>query len=172
MNSPNSQIILRFVVGALALALFCQETAYCQESKDIFAWVARQLNIADAGPPPDVHYVDKSGLQVAFTRSNRHSYRQWEAQYGAHQAEKFMNFYLQELVGMFDPHSESIYVGSFLSPCRQEAILAHEFTHYFQQRQYGRIQPKVPGAQNLQLKREMEASALEKRYGESFCNDQ
>ncbi len=65
-----------------------------------------------------------------------------------------------------------IYIGSFLSPCRREAILAHEMTHYFQNKVRGRTQPVGwEDAETMHFVREMEAYKIEKRYTEAFCSD-
>lgn len=163
---------LRLTISLFALMLIWQEPGYGLEPEGILAWVAGRMDIADAGPLPVIHYVDKVKLQAAFTRANRNSYMRWEARYGAHEAERILNIYLDELVGMFDPDTKSIYVGRFLASCQQEVILAHEITHYLQVRSNGMIDPDAHDAGNVQLQREMQASAIELRYSEHFCKDE
>lgn len=172
MKRLNPKIRLRVVLSVVALALFWQEPGYCLEQMEIFAWVAGRMDIADSGSLPEIHYVDKAELQAAFTRANRNSYLRWESRFGPHEAERILNTYLQELAGIYDPDSKTIYLGRFLAPCDQEAILAHELTHYLQVRQDGKVEQGRHDTENIQLKREMQAGAIEQRYRENFCKDE
>jgi hypothetical protein len=158
--------------ATLALALLWHTPGYGLEPEQILAWVAGQMTIADPGPMPVVHYVDKAELQAAFTKANHNTYRRWEDSLGAQEAKQIFNGFLQELVGMFDPETQSIYVGRFLPPCRREAILAHELTHYFQVRRNGRVDPDRPGADRIQSRLEMQASTIEMRYSDLFGANQ
>jgi hypothetical protein len=171
MKHRNRLICLRVVLFIFALVLFGNESGQSMEPSKIFAWVARQMNIAGAGALPAVYYVDKAKLQAVFFRANRRSYRRWKARFGTRKAKEFLNTYLEALVGVFDPDTKSIYIGRFLPKCRQQAVLAHEITHYFQVRTGGRVDPEADGADNMKLWQEMQADAIEQRYVEHFCKD-
>ena len=171
MKQSSRPICFMVVPLMLTLVLFWNESGYSMEPEKIFAWVAGQMNVADPGPPPVVSYVDKAELQALFTRANRGSYLRWEARYGKRKAKEFLNTYLKALAGMFDADTKSIYVGRFLTKCRQQAVLAHEMTHYLQVRTGGRVDPEADGAGQLKLWQEMQAAAIEQRYFEHFCAD-
>lgn len=172
MKNLKFRICLRAAASLAVFIMAWQESAYALEPAQIFSWVSQQMDIAEPGPLPAVLIVDKAGLQDAFSKANRHTFERWQASYGARQAQEFWNLYLQDLVGMFDPETTTIYIGRFLTPCRQEATLAHEITHYFQQRRDGRIETGTHDAQNIQHRREMQASRIEKLYSELFCIDE
>jgi hypothetical protein len=171
MKSLKFRICLRAAVSLAVFVLAWQASAYALEPAQIFSWVAQQMDMAEPGRVPAVLFVDKAGLQDAFSKANPNTFERWQASYGTHQAQEFWNLYLQDLVGMFDPETTTIYIGRFLTPCRQEAILAHEITHYFQQLRNGRIETGTQDAQNVQLRREMQASHIEQLYSELFCID-
>ncbi len=171
MKRLKLQICVRVAASVATLALFWQEPGYALEPTQVLAWVARRMDITETGPLPAVFYVDKAELQAVFTRANRNSYLRWETRFGTPDAERILSVYLQEIVGMFDSDTKSIYVGRFLAPCRQEAILAHEFTHYLQVRRHGRVDPDTHDAEHIQLRWEMQAITMERRYSEHFCEN-
>ena len=163
--------VLRLAVPVLALVLCFQKPSHALEPAEILAWVAHRMYIAEPGPLPALFYVDKAKLQAVFKRANRNSYLRWEARFGTSEAQRILSVYLQEIVGMFDSDTKSIYVGRFLAPCRREAILAHEITHYLQVHRHGRVEPDVHDAEHIQLRWEMQAITMERRYGELFCEN-
>jgi hypothetical protein len=63
----------------------------------------------------------------------------------------------------------SIYVGTFVDPCRQKAVLAHEIVHYFQQLTDGIIPVGAYQEDMKRMAREMQAYGIEERYTEFFC---
>lgn len=169
MKSRKSWNCLRVAVWLAAGMLAWHDPVYALEPTQIFSWVSQQMDISDAGPLPAVLYVDKAGLQDAFSKANHNTFKRWEVSFGTPRAREFWSLYLQELVGMFDPETTTIYIGRFLEPCRREAILAHEITHYLQQLRDGRIETGTRGAENIQLRREMQAGRMEQLYSELFC---
>ena len=80
-----------------------------------------------------------------------------------------MNFYLHEVIGFFVPDTQIIYVGSFLDACRLKSIVAHELTHYFQYKIYGKVDPNMIGADQIKLNQEMQAEIIEKRFINVVC---
>ena len=89
--------------------------------------------------------------------------------YGRDEADRLMVLYLQELIGLFVPDTQRIFVGSFLDTCRLKSIVAHEVTHYFQHMIYGKINPNMYGADQIRLNNEMQAENIEKKFIRMFC---
>ena len=168
-HHANLGSLCRFCLIAIAAVLFWSGRAHCQTSIDVYMWVADQMNVRFIPAIPSIHFVDRDALQQVFQRSNRRSFLRWEAEYGEVQARKILDRYLQGVVGLFVPETESIYVFNALSPCRQQAVLAHEITHFFQHIKDGPVEPGAYGAEALHMVREMEAYKVEERYKWMFC---
>lgn len=157
---------------SICLILVFPLTSAAKNPEQIFQWVADELEVTEVHPMPKIAFLEKSALQSVFKASNKHSRQQWQKDYGEYKANQLMQMYLKELVGLFDPQSRNVYIGNFIEPCRKEAVLAHELTHYFQvvlDRRFGGYFGD-PGEQHYL--REMEAYGMEKRYRRRFCEIQ
>ena len=135
----------------------------------IFHWVAEVLEVTDSHPLPKIEFLDKAELQSTFRQSNEKSKSKWEETYGEQKAKQIMQMYLKELMGLFDPKTKNVYVGNFIDPCRQQAVLAHELAHYFQVMTDRSYDIYFAGSDNVHFLREMEAYGIEKRYRRLFC---
>lgn len=172
MQQFKKRTLRPWVLLAMPFLLCWYDSGYCLTPQEIFLWVSQEMNIENADSLPSIRFVDKKELCAIFEKCNRNAYLRWESQYGELQARKIMKVYLKGVVGMFMPQTETVYVGSFLAPCRQEAILAHELTHYFQHLFEGPLDPDGGEADALHLIREMKAYRIEKRFTALFCDPQ
>ena len=154
---------------ALSLTLW-SSNAYSISPEQIYIWVARQMNIEYVSTMPGVNYVGKERLQQVFQQFSHKSYAQMENSHGKAYADEIMGMYLDKVVGLFHPETKAIFVGEFLDPCRRLAVLAHEFTHYFQDRRDGRIPSDDYRASDRRVFREMEAYHIERKFEEIFCS--
>ena len=135
----------------------------------IYRWVAAEMGAEPIWPMPVIRRVDHDTLETRFAAINRRVYPLLSAKYGANQAKAIMTRYMDELAGLYDPHTETVYLGNFLGQCRQKAVLAHEICHFFQFRQAGpKSQPAV-SAELEQLTRELEAQCIERKFMELHC---
>ncbi len=100
---------------------------------------------------------------------NQNAYRLWKARYGAAQAKKILREYLNEVIGIFDPKTHIVYIGNFLPDCRGQAVLAHEFVHFFQYITHQFGNEDQYDQEILHLFRELQAHSLEDRFMELFC---
>jgi hypothetical protein len=159
------------LVGVTGLLLgFWFGPARAAEPIQIFNWVADEMQINSVPSMPKILFVEKKVLQTVFINGNHKSYLRWEAEYGEAQAQRILNKYLEGVLGLFVPQTETIYVETSLPPCRRQAILAHEITHYFQHKIQGVISPDKYGADLEHLVREMHAYKIENKYTETFCS--
>lgn len=137
----------------------------------VFSWTARQMNIVDHYElrPPAVRAVSKETLRKRFIAGSADSLKRWQSIYGKERAHQIMEKYLVDIVGMFDPKAQVIYVGQFLSPCRQQAVLAHELVHFFQHLNIlaAAIEAYDPDA--VKMIREMEAYQIQRRFMSQNC---
>ena len=106
---------------------------------------------------------------MLFKENTGQSYQRWSHMYGNEEADRILDFFLKEVIGLFNPDTQKIYVGSFLDGCKQESIVAHELTHYFQFMQQGKIDPNMYGADQIQVLREITAGRIESKYIQTFC---
>ena len=162
---------LRIPLLAGMLTLLWLGQGYCLTAEEIFQWTARQMEIDHQLEMPPIHYVDGSELKQVFLDNNQKAYLRWESEYGQERARKILQLYLDEIIGLFDINTGSIFIGSFLSPCRRQAILAHEMTHYFQNKVRGASPVGFEDADTMHFVREMEAYKIEKRFTQTFCSD-
>ena len=167
LNRQEKVLGLVGVIGSVLCIWF--SPARADDPMQIYMWVAQEMQIDIDQAMPKILFVEKSELQAAFKEGNHKSYLRWEAEYGKVQAQRILNKYLEGVLGLFVPQTETIYVDAFLSPCRQEAILAHEISHFFQHLTHGVISPGQYGADMEHLVREMEAYQLEKKFVENHC---
>lgn len=160
-----------FAVVAVLGGIAYNGTGYCNAESEIVHWVAGQMEIQKAHSVPVVKTVDKAALNKIFASGSAHVMARWVADHGQAGADKLMRVYLESAVGLFDPKTRTIYVGSFLSPCRRKAILAHEIAHYFQYMFRGPITGDDMAAEMILMEREIEACAIERRFEERFCGE-
>ncbi len=141
----------------------------CQSNEEIFLWTIRQMHLDSRESEPPIRWVQRDELKSVFVRNNSKAYLRWEDEYGADGAQQLLRTYLDEIVGLFDATSGVVYVGDFLGPCRRQAILAHEFTHFLQQRTRGPISGSGDEAGIQYFAREMEAYRIEELFTQTFC---
>ncbi|MCJ8498977.1 hypothetical protein [Desulfatitalea alkaliphila] len=140
------------------------------EEAAVLAWTLRQMGIGAAVALPPVHRVSKDELATVFVRSNRRAYLRWENQYGPDRARMILRGYMDDILGLYDTRTGTVYVGRFLDPCRGQAILAHEFTHHIQHTLRGSIIDIGDGSATiLYWRREREAERVEQAYLNAFC---
>lgn len=160
-----------FVIFAI-MAVLWPVLGHSQTEEEIYAWTLKQMGLDKQIEMPVIRYVDRSELKEVFKRNNRNAYLRWESEYGPDQAEKILKLYLDEIIGLFDIHTDIIYVGSFLYSCRRQAILAHEMTHYLQIRKQGPQPAGWVDMGTLHATREMEAYKVEEIFTRTFCADE
>lgn len=151
------------------LLLGTTRQAHCQDNETIVKWVAGKLRVGNNYSTPKINFVNKPQLSGLFAVGSKGLMTRWTADQGRDDAERLMRLYLDSVAGLFDPKSQTIYVGKFLSSCRREAILAHEATHFFQNLFRGPISGGGMAGEMMLMQREMEASAIEVEYEDQFC---
>ena len=161
-----------YFMAALATLLARSGSAFC-ESEDLIArWVATQMIITKKYAVPVVRLVEKNELNQIFMSGSKHYMARWTADHGASAAENIKEVYLDKAVGLFDPKSRVIYVGTFLPECQRDAVLAHEIAHYFQYIFRGSIEGDGFAAEALLMEREIEASTIERIFEKQYCEAQ
>lgn len=156
----------------MVLVILAPGIGFCLSEEEIFNWVAERMEIYEQYVMPEVRMVDKEGIQAAFIEGNKNSYMRWKIEYGQDKAEKILNDYLKEIVGLFNGKDQTIYVGLFIDPCKQQAVLAHEFVHYYQYITKGSIEPGAFQEDICRFAREIEAYSIEKEFMETFCQEE
>jgi Zn-dependent peptidase ImmA (M78 family) len=148
------------------------DQAYPHTTEEIFQWVASQLEIAYEGSMPEIKLVDKSELGIVFEKNNQKSYLRWQAKYGAVEAQKILSIYLREIIGLFDPKTNTIYIADWLAPCRRQSVLAHEITHFLQYKTRQIEDQSEITVANQKHRWEIEAYQIETRFVKLRCADQ
>lgn len=160
-----------YVLLTLIWLLIDSGRGNCDRMVEIAHWVAAQMQIRQSYSLPTIHLVEKLELNSIFLSGSEQVMARWVTDHGLDEANKLMNVYLDSVVGLFDPKSNTVYVGAFLSPCRQKAILAHEIVHYFQYVVHGPVKGDSMAGEMLLMEREIEACTLERMYEERFCEE-
>jgi len=137
--------------------------------REIFIWVADELKIEQQYTMPKIQYVTKEKLQDVFREATKRSYDRWVKKYGEEKAIELLDFFLNEVVGLFIPKTCELYIGDFLEPCKKESIVAHELTHFFQHIKDGPIDLNKRNTENKILFNELQADKIEREYMEEFC---
>jgi len=137
--------------------------------EEIFKWVFDELSISNNYSMLEIRLVSKKELQILFKENTGQSYQRWSQMYGNEEADRILDFFLKEVIGLFNPDTQKIYVGSFLDGCKQESIVAHELTHFLQFMQHGKIDADMIGADLIQVKNEIQAEKIEGKYIQTFC---
>jgi hypothetical protein len=136
----------------------------------IFHWVSEQLNVDPNYPFPQILVIDREELEVVWRKKNRQSYQSWVEHYGENKARETMDQLMDELLGLFDPKTNIIYVGNFMESCKTDAILAHEITHYLQHMQDGPGDTESEDFDLLYIYRELQADQIEKKFFACYCS--
>jgi hypothetical protein len=168
MKAANKKLICSILALILSISI-PTGSALALSEEEIFRWVANRLEIKIAYEMPEVLLVSREELRRAFIKSNEKSLQRWVGMYGEETASQIMDQYLNEVIGLFDPKTQVIYVGSFLESCRQQSIVAHEFTHYFQVLEYGTPDLDTDDADALRFSQEMQAGKVENEFISTFC---
>lgn len=137
--------------------------------EEIFNWVANELKIEKYYPMPQIFVVSKKELQRLFRRDNQKSYARWVEEYGEDEAKKTMDTYLKGVIGLFNPKTREIHVGSFIKPCKFGSIVAHEMAHYLQIMEEGEKDYQESGFTEVHFFREMQAYNIAEKYTENLC---
>jgi hypothetical protein len=167
---PSGLNLLRGKLVAVVLVpLICCGPAYGMAPEAVFNWVCEELQIQPAVQMPVVLFVDRATLAQVFRQNNQKARRLWQARYGSAQAERILRQCLDEVIGLFEPKNQIVYVADFLPDCRKEAILAHELTHYLQYATRDRADRDLYEEQTQHLFRELQAHRVAYRYMEVFC---
>jgi hypothetical protein len=153
----------------LSLVVFRIDLAYSESPEEIIQWVAGQLNVDIPTQKPDIKTVDQQTLQMVFQRNNRKSYLRWQARYGRRQADRILNLYLHEIIGLFDSQTNTIYIADWIAPCRLRSTVAHEATHFFQYKTRPMENRSEITATNQRLRWEIEAHQIEQRFIQLHC---
>lgn len=158
------------ILWAVAIIALTAINGYSQTEEEIFAWTAKAFGVDANITMPEVRWVNQTELQAVFIENNQASYMRWQNKHGVTQAREIMDQYLSDIVGLYSPKTKVVHVGTFLDACRKGAILAHEFTHYFQQCNEGEVTGwGEEGEASMRLVREMEAYKIETLYQQTFC---
>jgi len=158
-----------FVLVFIAVMLIKAPSGACDNHSQIVRWVAGQMHIGKPYTAPIIQVVGKEKLSQIFEAGSRSVKARWIADHGTAQAENLMRVYLDSAVGLFDPQTQIVYIGGFLSECRQKAIIAHEIAHYFQYVKRGPVDGRDMLSEMLLMEREIEACAMERQYEKQFC---
>jgi hypothetical protein len=161
----------QLLFGILAILIISASRVYCQSNETIIQWVAAQMAIAKAYTVPQIQFIDKQELNRIFSAGSQRYMARWTSEHGSSEANEIIGVYLDKAVGLFDPKSRIIYVGSFLPSCQRDAVLAHEITHYFQYIFGGAIVEEGFAAELMLMEREIEASTIEQRFEKQFCGN-
>jgi len=145
--------------------------AFGLSNEEIFGWVTGQLKIDGAYPMPTVNLVSQSELQTIYRNRTARSYKRLAAAHGEKKAEEIMDDCLKNVIGLFVPETQKLYVGRFLEPSKRDSIVAHEFTHYFQFVQDGPLDPRSANADLKYLFNEMQASMIENEFKRTFSGE-
>lgn len=166
----KNAFLKRIPLLAGAVILLWAGQGLCLTAEEIFEWTALQMKIDQQLEMPPVRYVEGEELKQVFIDNNKNAYLRWESEYGEKRAQEILQQYLDDIIGLYDVDSGVIYIGSFLSPCKRQAILAHEMTHYFQNMVRGVHPVGWEDADTMHFVRELEAYKIEKRFTEAYCS--
>ncbi len=133
---------------------------------EIFNWVKQQMKIDEDYSSPLIQMVSQKRLQEIFKESNQKAFQSWREEYGPTKAQKMIDMYLKELIGLFDPKTRNIYVGEFMNKCKRNSIIAHEMTHDLQEKQG--ILNHLP-EDDKHFFRELQAEKIQREYIRQFC---
>ena len=166
----KKKIFQWFVLCCVCLMGTSIPSAESMSIEEIFQWVKSEYKCKADYPIPEVQFVSKAELQKVYRQCNEKVAKKWAGKYGARKANELMDYYLNEVIGLCIPKTGDIYVGAFLPPCKRDATVAHELTHYFQLMEEGPIDPKSSGAQDKYLYHEMKAALFENNFIDQFCD--
>lgn len=156
----------------LPLVLLYPGPTPTEDSAAIFHWVAHQIKIDNPGRMPRVRYVSRQKLRTVFEKNNHRSYLRWRARYGELQAQKMLTQYLRNIMGMYNPDTDTIYVAQEIYACKKRSILAHEMAHFFQYQRGAAIKQPEAAAYAQRLQREAQAHQIEYLYFQAHCPSQ
>jgi hypothetical protein len=151
--------------------LFFSGVAAADSYKEIYEWVKSEMNIDKDYPMPSVEIVSKEKLNEIFAAAIDESYKKMEGQMGQDEAKKIMEFYLDEVIGLFIPETKAIYVSNLSDRGERESTIAHEIVHYLQDIVDGVIDSGDYMADQKRLYREMQAGDIGDRYLKAFYGD-
>jgi len=162
-------IIKWTVTAILMVSVFSHHSVEARSHGEIYAWVVDELDLKEDYPLPAVTIVSRDELRRTYRAYNAKAFKSWSSDYGEQMANQMMDFYLDNVVGLFIPKTGQVLVGDFLASCKREAVVAHEMAHYLQLMKDGQIDPRTHDAADRFLLREMQGSGIENSYVKQYC---
>lgn len=135
----------------------------------LYTWVFAELGIPATYPLPDIRMVSKADMKHLLKKFAVNFLRKDSSIGITVKPQERMQPYPKNALGLFVPKTGIIFIRKSLSPCRRNAVIAHELTHYLQVATCGRLRATTPYAREIHILREMEASDIEMKYIKVFC---
>lgn len=180
LKEPYLTIIIVLAIIALVIIVKVNKTFGAQTNQQVLSWVVKEFdkNYSISIHPvsmPKVGYVSRKKFKEIFFKASEKDYTErWVPKLGKERADWIREYHANSAVGLYLPKSmkdpEEIYVLNTLSPCEQEAFLAHELTHHLQEVVYGAVDLDLADADRQSATRELESRRFENRYRYEFCH--
>lgn len=143
-----------------------------EKYKETFNYVANEMGIDSVKYPfPEINFVSRKELQNVFIRETKKSYLSLRQEQGEKEAKRILDFYLEYITALYVSNDKSIYVREDFPPCKEKSKVGHEITHYFQDLKNGKIVGNGIWASNKRIKRETEASHMERKIYRKCLNE-
>lgn len=168
-------MIIKKKILLFIFIMLCSGNSFALTNEDVLNFVAKEMNIEyQAGDVLSlkIYFVDQKILKSEFDKINKRTFHLLSAKYGTETAKGIISKIYNNINGIFNPNTNTIYIRKSLTGCRKYSILAHEMAHFFQ----FNIKNTPAEIKNIPRHiicktREVEAYNIEKRFLEIYCGN-
>ncbi len=143
----------RFLITILlGLMLIVPSITFAKTSDgNVLRWVEEQMETDQIYPTPKIYRLPAHELKVLYC--------------GLTPECTDLSTFPVEVMAFYNPKTETVFITDYEDECKEETVLAHELTHYVQDKIYG----LVGGTEMGRAVMEMQAYAMMDLYASKFC---
>ncbi len=156
-----------FLLGCATLSL----NPYTNEDAKIYEWVKARMKITEDYPRPKIKRVSQKELGQIFKKNlSKKSYDRWVDEIGEEGASEHLQNIMTEIRGLFIVEDDALYIAvDIRNSIYRKGIVAHEYTHYLQQKSLGIADTDSEWGVMEYFRREMEGTNVEEEYIKHIC---
>ena len=155
------------LLGCATLSL----NPYANEDAKIYEWVKTRMKITKNYPRPKVNRITQKELGQLFKKKlSKKTYKRWVDAVGEKEAAEYLQNIVTEIRGTFVVEDTTLYIANDVRTLvYRKGIIAHEYTHYLQQKSLGIVDLDMDPEGIEYFRREMEGTKIEKEYIKHIC---
>lgn len=163
-------LLFIFLLGASRCAILLPNH-YSDMDTEIYEWVKARMKVTEDYPRPEVKRVTQKELgQIANRNISKETYDRWIIELGEKEAAEHRQNMINGIRGAFVPENVTLYIANDVGTLvYRKGTIAHEYTHYLQQKSLGVVNLNSDPEGWEYFRREMEGAKIGEEYVKHIC---